>query len=219
MNNKNDNTTYYYNHKRNSVVKKLLNIECNNHDELISKLTLGFVESSNKNVLGAYDDRQTKIIIVGTMIPDNLYYFYFGNKRMFGSIIDYELTTNFNERRKNILSLLKNGEIEQASSKREEFIFKLKESGIAFADLFECSVHKKDSYKDRDIEGYIIDRKLFDKIRKNNKIKIVAVSLSTFYLLIDKLGFDYDKVDYLGLFSNSTNEEWRRIFKFVKKEK
>lgn len=195
----------------NKTITRLLRAELPNERELRTRLKTGLVLNGNKNELGGYDENTT-LLVVGTMIPDALFYFYFGNSRMYGSLIDKARGTDFEKRRKSIIAHLEAGEVEQAVQERTTFISKLKEQRIAFLDLFDQALRKEDNCQDRNIRYYTINHALFERIKHHKGLTIIAASKTAQAILKEKFGLDNSQMEYHQLFCGGTNQEWIEVF-------
>lgn len=195
----------------NKSIQTQLKRECDNTNDLAGHIIDGLELYKNKNHLCAYEKGKTKLLLAGTMIPANLPFFYFGSSRMYGSIIDFAMGTNFESKRKEILhSICNNGNlIEELIC---DFISDLKNNGIAFIDVFDEVVHKVGSTKDKDIKFYTINHDFFDDL-KNDDIKIVAISKLSEAILREKIGIE--KVEYIQYF-NGKNDCYINLFKSLK---
>ena len=198
---------------KNKTAKKLLRREVESTKDVENKLNDRLSLTYSINGLSSYNDR-TKVLLIGSMIPD-LFYFYFGkNDRMYGSIIDPVRKTDLQRRKEHILNLCKANKIQDAETERKTFIEQLKNLNIAFLDLFECAAHLTNSYKDKDIEWYSINHQLFEHIKSNKIVKIYAASIPVAVLLVEKLGFSLNQFEYIQLYNGGiSNEDLKEIIK------
>ena len=194
-----------------SCSSRLIDKECKTIDELKAKLENGLVLHESKNSLSNYKLGLIKILIVGTMIPDDLFYFYFGENNYIYSWIDEKRGSDFNKRKEKIMRLVKLGKEKEAKAELVLFINKLTEEKIAFVDLFDITVHKENSSADRDIRYYSIDHALFNTIKEDKNLKIVAVSRLAECMLKEKLNIRKD-VEYHQLFNGGSKAPYMALF-------
>ena len=193
---------------------KLIDKECSSIDELKTKLADGLILSYSKNSIISYKKGITKIIIVGTMIPDGLLYFYFGEHSNIYLWIDEARKTSFNNAKERIRLLKKAGHEQKAEKELNSFIKNLEKEGIAFVDTFDSAVHKEGSSRDKDICCYTINRVFFESLKVDQNIKIIAVSKLAQCILLEKLGFT--NVEHIKLFFNAKKEPFIKCFKEAK---
>lgn len=186
----------------------LINRRFNSLSELQERAINGLEVFGNKNNLSSFDN-ETEILIVGTYIPHDLDYFYFGkyNHRIYGSIIDVVRKTSFDKKRKTILE----------SNNKEEmikrFIENLRNQKIAFLDLFEYTLINPELVSDKSIKGFVIDTKSFEKVKKSIALKlIVPISKDAKEILESIIGND-PRIEYHQLINGGTNAEWIDVFK------
>lgn len=173
--------------------------------ELKEFLSDDFSIFGNKNNLTSFDN-ETEILIVGTYIPHNLDYFYFGNSRMYGSLIDFARKTHFEEMQQEII---------KADCKEQlidKFVKELKKEKIAFLDLFEYTLINPNEVSDNRIKAFTLDLKYFENITNSKKLKIIIpISKAASDILKTIIGDD-SRIKYHQLINGGTNKEWIEIF-------
>ena len=176
--------------------------------ELLEKKRASGLEIfGNKNGVSSFDE-DTEILIIGTYIPHELPYFYFGKQsnRIYGSIIDVARKTNFKQRRKAILD---NQDDSQLIS---QFINELKKEKIAFMDLFKYTLIVPDDSKDKNIVGFVLDEDSIKKAIKSESLRlIVPISRDAEEILVSMIGKD-PRIEYHQLINGGTNAEWIELF-------
>ncbi len=191
---------------------KLIKRKASSVEELKNKLSTELEIFGNKNCLSSFDEN-TEIVIIGTYIPHNLDYFYFGkwNHRIYGSIIDVARNTDFENMRKLIINS------KDKDNLLNIFIQKLKDQKIAFLDLFEHTLINPKSTRDNSIVGFTIDSKSLEKIKNSKTLKlIVPISKAAEEILRSEIG-DNPKIEYHQLINGGTNKEWIDLFKNISK--
>ena len=109
----------------------------------------------------------TRLVIIGTAIPEGLDFFYIGANNKIYQYID-AIKPNLG------LTVL-------AKEKRvEELKARLKELGIVFLDITNEYCAKKGSSKEKDIKGLIVDdlniQRVLDAMKTNPRLRIVPAS-------------------------------------------
>ena len=193
---------------------KLIDKECCFVDELKGKLADGLVLSHSKNHKSSYKKETTKIMIIGTMIPDGLAYFFFGKHSNIYAWIDEARGTHFNKAKERINQLKMTSHDQEAERELNAFIKSLEKEGIAFFDLFDVTIHKEGSSRDKDICWYIIERSFFESLKTNENVKIVTISKLAQCILVEKL--DVINAEYIKLFFNGKKEPFLKCFKTTK---
>ena len=195
----------------------LINKKTNSLQELEEKLNELKLVDERYNIFGDLNhlssiDENTKILIIGPYIPQDLDYFYFGkhSNRVY-TYIDAARNTNFQERRKRIL------EVENFNIRTyliNEFIKELANQHIAFLELLEYTLIKDNEVSDNSIKAWFTE---YDSIRKiineaTSLEKIIPISKESEKILIDIIGND-DRIEYHQLINGGTNQEWIELFK------
>ena len=151
-------------------------------------------------------DEQTRIIIVGTLIPPDLEYFFLNQPRMYRRI-DASRGTDLEHLQQNPKNIAIIKDI-------------LKEQGIAFCDLCEMAVIPKKSTKDKDIKKFVFYEPLAQFVSAHPKVLVVAISRFAEKVLKKKLpkeahieychffrggkghGIENDDHQWIGLFNS-----------------
>ncbi len=161
-------------------------------------------------------DENTELLLVGSMIPQDIDYFYFGTGRnVYKNMIDPARGTSF-EALKEAIKHAKPNSPEKKLLK-EQFIEGLRQQRIAFLDLFDMAVMRKGDSKDDGIVAYTIDRQLFEIAAKQDPKRLTVIPLS--YLVADILTNDLhlpkEMVQYKYQFFNGgpKDEAWAEIFR------
>lgn len=194
----------------------LINKKTNSFEELKKKFNELKIVDEHYNIFSDLNhlssiDENTKILIIGTYIPQDLDYFYFGkySNRVY-TCIDTARNTNFQEKRKRIL------EVENFNIRTyliDEFIKELANQHIAFLDLLEYTLIKDNEVNDNSIKAWFTE---YDRIRKKineatSLEKIIPISKESEKILIDIIGNDA-RIEYHQLINGGTNQEWIDLF-------
>ena len=166
----------------------------------------------SKNELSSLDEN-TELLIVGTYIPQDIDYFYFGDKgkKLYERVIDVARKTDFESKKQRII-----GEKDNDCKQRliKEFVDGLKKQRIAFLDLFEYTLQRVGEVHDNTILACTLDKRFENEVKNHKSIKwIVPISRLAEDILIHDLSIDDKRVDYHQLICGGSYEEWIEVFK------
>ena len=151
-------------------------------EDLIDLSEDGLSIYSGKNNLSTLNN-DSKVIIVGSFIPQRLVYFYNENSYIYEAI-DVARGTHLLKYKKKYPSTMDPFEKEKIVDEIKEILSQQK---IAFIDLFEKVLIKTDSSKDKDIKGFVCDHKAIGILYElQHKAKIVSVTEDVEKILLDE---------------------------------
>ena len=166
----------------------------NRYGDLITEIHQG----KNSETVSLLNE-STKLVIIGSAIPIDLYFFYTGTNNHVYKWIDIVKNTNLYScaLRKDVNTIKAN----------------MADLKIAFFDLINWCFNAKGSSKDADILAYTIDIEIFDKLKQlktklKDRIKVVSVTKAVKKAL-DDLGIENE---YCQLFPCArSNPSWNNI--------
>ena len=113
-------------------------------------------------------NKNTKLLIVGTITPPDGVSFYYTSKynKIYG-YIDEALGTNLKDKKKKLREC--NSDDERADIVKQ-MKKELNQVGIAFIDVAKCVIRKKDSSYDDDIKHIVLDYKSFNILSESQHV-------------------------------------------------
>lgn len=166
-------------------------------------------KGKNELIIELLNER-TKLVIVGTLIPAKLPFFYAGKSNYIYSWIDQATgNTHLNDFKKELAN-------NPADKKRIIKLIKdeLKKIGVVFIDVIDEARIKEGSRRDEDISEYHLDINVLNRLKElsktNTNMKIIAASRNAEAVLHS---FNIEKVEYSTLMWNPRRDSWINIIK------
>ena len=193
---------------------KLPKKEVSNYESLLAKKETVLTIYEGKNSLSTLNE-DTKIVIVGSFLPQRLIYFYNDNSYMYEAI-DASRKTNLRQYKKNYPANFNANEKQKIINGIQSILLEQK---IAFADLSKYALVETGKCSDDDIKAFVVDYDMLNKIKSINNIVVVSVTEDVEAILL-KNGIDNY---YVKLFPGQSTRYpkgtdyhalWRDVFDF-----
>lgn len=157
---------------------------------------------NGKNELSTLNNT-TEILVVGSLIPEGLFYYFTGKNKFLYECIDEARGTNFCELVLNPDNLDKIQNL-------------LTENKIAFIDTCKCALIKEHSNRDEDIEAFVFEDSILKYYNSNKGLRIYCISRDVEKILKLK-GIKCEYHHFFrggkGITKESRKSEWKNIFK------
>lgn len=164
------------------------------YDEFVSSYpNTKYVIRNSLNDKSTFDG-DTRILILGSCIPPEHWYFFVKNPHMYRRI-DLSRGTNLNILRK-----------DQENKNRIRNL--LREQRIAFFDICERAAFREESSKDRDIQAFIFDQRLIELVRRHPHARIIAITRDAELILKQKM--PESRIQYLHFFRGGRGTSFKQ---------